>query len=101
MSDDADRLKDVEAAIEKLFALLYLMNGRLAQIEKNSADKPSVDDGVTTPKGAAGMTGFSVSQILKLCAENRLDAKKVGGRWTVKVASLGEVTRRRRRAGQF
>ena len=84
-----DALDNLRAEFERLTALVFLINGRLAALEDRSdVSASSFDPMVTTIKDAAQMTGYSESGIRKLIAVRRIVARRVGGRWLIEVASL-------------
>jgi hypothetical protein len=87
-SDDQERLAALEETIERLTAVVYLINARLSEVENKESTAPPSTEGVTTIKGAAWSTGFSESQIRKMIAMGRIKSRQKGGRVLIDIESL-------------
>jgi excisionase family DNA binding protein len=89
-SADDTRIAAVEANVERLTAITFVLSSRLTELEHRSG-AANTDDAatrMTTIKDAAHMTGYSESGIRKLIAARKIVARRVGGRWLIEVASL-------------
>jgi len=97
MSDRQDlppeaRIAALEKIAEMLFARIYELEGSNIELrEALGLDLPEpAEEAVTTIKGAAHLTGLSLSAVRKQIAAGKTAARPVGGRWLVRVASLSK-----------
>jgi hypothetical protein len=86
--DDQERIASLEETIERLTAVVYLLNARVSDVENKGSTAPPSPGSVTTIKGAAWSTGFSESQIRKMIAMGRIKSRQKGGRVLIDIASL-------------
>lgn len=85
----AMRIERLEAAVERLTALNFILSGRVTALEDQSGDAtPSAEDVETTIKDAAFLTGFSESGIRQMIAKGKIGARKIGRRVLVNRTSL-------------
>jgi hypothetical protein len=85
---DRERLAALEETVERLTAVVYLLNGRVSDVENKDSTAPPSPGSMTTIKGSAYATGFSESQIRKMIAKGRIKSRRKGGRVLVDIESL-------------
>jgi hypothetical protein len=88
MKPDEERLAVLEETVERLTALVYLLNARVSDVENKGSAAPPSPGSVTTIKGAAYATGFSQSQIRKMISRGRIKSRQKGGRVLIDIDSL-------------
>jgi hypothetical protein len=86
--DDQERLSVLEETVERLTAIVYLLNARVSDVENKDAIASPSAEAVTTIKGAAYATGFSESQIRKMIEDGRIKSRRRGGRVLIDIGSL-------------
>jgi hypothetical protein len=86
--DDQERFAALEETIERLTAVVYLLNARVSDVENKGSTAPPSPGSVTTIKGAAYATGFSQSQIRKMISRGRIKSRQKGGRVLIDIDSL-------------
>jgi hypothetical protein len=78
--DDQERLSVLEEIVERLTAVVYLLNGRVLEIENKDSTAPLSTEGMTTIKGANYATGFSQIRSGKGLRRGRIKSRHKGGR---------------------
>ena len=90
--------QDVAARVEQLRAMLYLVNGRVAELEVSNAelrarldmDPPAPSIGVDwmTIKQVSIDTGYAESTVRSWIASGKIEARAIGGKVLINAASL-------------